>query len=194
MAPEPRLILKEASITALERVFGGLSIGSLARLSRPASPLLADGTPHLATHAAAVSNDTHSSAEGITFVRGGAACRRNVSTHTVSKPSRADNCAQHSDLVVCDGADRALAQQKPIVRLVDNLPWWSLLNAVQRRASDIHLHPREHSTDVRSEPLEPASVAIPRPPSRGRALVVARPRQPDAPDTGRLCPNRCSRR
>lgn len=42
-----------------------------------------------------------------------------------------------------------LAQQKPIVRLVDNLPWWWLLNAVQRRASDIHLHPREHSADVR---------------------------------------------
>ncbi len=38
-----------------------------------------------------------------------------------------------------------LAQQKPVVRLVDNL----LLNAVQRRASDIHLHPREHSADVR---------------------------------------------
>ncbi len=38
-----------------------------------------------------------------------------------------------------------LAQQKPIVRLVDNL----LLNAVQRRASDIHLHPRERSADVR---------------------------------------------
>lgn len=38
-----------------------------------------------------------------------------------------------------------LARQKPIVRLVDNL----LLNGVQRRASDIHLHPREHSADVR---------------------------------------------
>jgi type IV pilus assembly protein PilB len=38
-----------------------------------------------------------------------------------------------------------LAQQKPIVRLVENL----LLNAVQRRASDIHLHPREHCADVR---------------------------------------------
>ncbi|MFI4889283.1 MAG: GspE/PulE family protein [Steroidobacterales bacterium] len=38
-----------------------------------------------------------------------------------------------------------LAQQKPVVRLVENL----LLNAVQRRASDIHLHPREHSADVR---------------------------------------------
>jgi type IV pilus assembly protein PilB len=38
-----------------------------------------------------------------------------------------------------------IAQQKPVVRLVDNL----LLNAVQRRASDIHLHPREHSADVR---------------------------------------------
>ena len=38
-----------------------------------------------------------------------------------------------------------LAQQKPIVRLVENL----LLNAVLRRASDIHLHPRESSADVR---------------------------------------------
>jgi type IV pilus assembly protein PilB len=38
-----------------------------------------------------------------------------------------------------------LAQQKPIVRLVTNL----LLNGVQRRASDIHLHPREHCADVR---------------------------------------------
>jgi type IV pilus assembly protein PilB len=38
-----------------------------------------------------------------------------------------------------------LAQQKPIVRLVDNL----LLNAVLRRASDIHLHPRERCADVR---------------------------------------------
>jgi type IV pilus assembly protein PilB len=38
-----------------------------------------------------------------------------------------------------------LAQQKPIVRLVTNL----LLNAVQRRASDIHLHPRERCADVR---------------------------------------------
>ena len=38
-----------------------------------------------------------------------------------------------------------LAQQKPIVRLVDNL----LLNAVLRRASDIHLHPRETCADVR---------------------------------------------
>lgn len=38
-----------------------------------------------------------------------------------------------------------LAQQKPIVRLVNNL----LLNAVQRRASDIHLHPRERCADVR---------------------------------------------
>jgi type IV pilus assembly protein PilB len=38
-----------------------------------------------------------------------------------------------------------LAQQKPIVRLVANL----LLNGVQRRASDIHLHPREHCADVR---------------------------------------------
>jgi type IV pilus assembly protein PilB len=38
-----------------------------------------------------------------------------------------------------------LAQQKPVVRLVDNL----LLNGVQRRASDIHLHPRERSADVR---------------------------------------------
>ena len=38
-----------------------------------------------------------------------------------------------------------LAQQKPIVRLVNNL----LLNAVQRRASDIHVHPREKSTEVR---------------------------------------------
>jgi len=38
-----------------------------------------------------------------------------------------------------------LAQQKPIVRLVANL----LLNAVQRRASDIHLHPREERAEVR---------------------------------------------
>jgi type IV pilus assembly protein PilB len=38
-----------------------------------------------------------------------------------------------------------LAQQKPIVRLVNNL----LLNAIQRRASDIHLHPRARSADVR---------------------------------------------
>jgi type IV pilus assembly protein PilB len=38
-----------------------------------------------------------------------------------------------------------LAQQKPIVRLVNNL----LLNAIQRRASDIHLHPRERCADVR---------------------------------------------
>lgn len=38
-----------------------------------------------------------------------------------------------------------LAQQKPIVRLVNNL----LLNAVQWRASDIHLHPRERCADVR---------------------------------------------
>jgi type IV pilus assembly protein PilB len=38
-----------------------------------------------------------------------------------------------------------LAQQKPIVRLVENL----LLNAVLRRASDIHLHPRERCADVR---------------------------------------------
>ena len=38
-----------------------------------------------------------------------------------------------------------LAQQKPVVRMVENL----LLNAVQRRASDIHLHPREHDADVR---------------------------------------------
>jgi type IV pilus assembly protein PilB len=37
-----------------------------------------------------------------------------------------------------------LAQQKPIVRLLDNL----LLNGVQRRASDIHLHPREHCAQV----------------------------------------------
>lgn len=38
-----------------------------------------------------------------------------------------------------------LAQQKPIVRLINNM----LLNAIQRRASDIHLHPREHCADVR---------------------------------------------
>jgi type IV pilus assembly protein PilB len=38
-----------------------------------------------------------------------------------------------------------LAQQKPIVRLVNNL----LLNAVQRHASDIHIHPREHCADAR---------------------------------------------
>ncbi len=38
-----------------------------------------------------------------------------------------------------------LAQEKPIVRLVENL----LLNAVQRRASDIHLHSRESTGDVR---------------------------------------------
>jgi len=38
-----------------------------------------------------------------------------------------------------------LAQEKPIVRMVDNL----LLNAVQRGASDIHLHPMEHRADVR---------------------------------------------
>ena len=38
-----------------------------------------------------------------------------------------------------------LAQQKPIVRLVNNL----LLNAVQRRASDIHLHPRDRCADAR---------------------------------------------
>jgi type IV pilus assembly protein PilB len=38
-----------------------------------------------------------------------------------------------------------LAREKPIVRLVDTL----LLNAVQRRASDIHLHSRENSGDVR---------------------------------------------
>jgi type IV pilus assembly protein PilB len=38
-----------------------------------------------------------------------------------------------------------LAQEKPIVRLVENL----LLNAVQRRASDIHVHPREHKADMR---------------------------------------------
>jgi type IV pilus assembly protein PilB len=38
-----------------------------------------------------------------------------------------------------------MAQAKPIVRLVENL----LQNAVQRRASDIHLHPRERSADVR---------------------------------------------
>jgi type IV pilus assembly protein PilB len=38
-----------------------------------------------------------------------------------------------------------LAQQKPIVRLVNSL----LENAVQRHASDIHLHPRERCADVR---------------------------------------------
>jgi len=38
-----------------------------------------------------------------------------------------------------------LAQEKPIVRLVNNL----LLNGVQRRASDIHLHPREYIAEVR---------------------------------------------
>jgi type IV pilus assembly protein PilB len=38
-----------------------------------------------------------------------------------------------------------LVQQKPIVRLVDNL----LLNAVLRRASDVHIHPREGCADVR---------------------------------------------
>jgi len=38
-----------------------------------------------------------------------------------------------------------LAQQKPIVRLVNNL----LLNAVQRRASDLHLHSRERCAEVR---------------------------------------------
>ncbi len=37
------------------------------------------------------------------------------------------------------------AESKPIVRLVDNM----LRNAVQRRASDIHLHAREHCADVR---------------------------------------------
>jgi type IV pilus assembly protein PilB len=38
-----------------------------------------------------------------------------------------------------------LAQERPVVRLVENL----LQNAVQRRASDIHLQPRERSIDVR---------------------------------------------
>jgi type IV pilus assembly protein PilB len=38
-----------------------------------------------------------------------------------------------------------MAQERPIVRLVHNM----LLNAVQRRASDIHLHPREHGAEVR---------------------------------------------
>jgi type IV pilus assembly protein PilB len=38
-----------------------------------------------------------------------------------------------------------LAQEKPIVRLVNNM----LLNAVQRRASDIHVHPREQHAEIR---------------------------------------------
>jgi len=37
-----------------------------------------------------------------------------------------------------------LAQEKPLVRLVNNL----LLDAVQRRASDIHIHAREHKADA----------------------------------------------
>lgn len=48
-----------------------------------------------------------------------------------------------------------LAQQKPIVRLVNNL----LLNAVQRRASDIHLHPRERCADARYR-IDGALVAV----------------------------------
>lgn len=38
-----------------------------------------------------------------------------------------------------------LAAQKPVVRLVNNL----LLNAVQRRASDVHVRPREHHAEAR---------------------------------------------
>jgi type IV pilus assembly protein PilB len=38
-----------------------------------------------------------------------------------------------------------LAAQKPVIRLVDNI----LQNAVQRRASDIHVHPRETKAEVR---------------------------------------------
>lgn len=50
---------------------------------------------------------------------------------------------QHAE-PVAPPAER-LAQHKPIVRLVNSL----LLNAVQRRASDIHLHPRERCAEVR---------------------------------------------
>jgi type IV pilus assembly protein PilB len=38
-----------------------------------------------------------------------------------------------------------MAEERPIVRLVNNL----LLNAVQRRASDVHLRPREHQAEAR---------------------------------------------
>jgi type IV pilus assembly protein PilB len=57
--------------------------------------------------------------------------------------SEADRLLQHAK----EPAERPielLAQQKPIVRLVNNL----LLNAVQRRASDIHLQPREGVADI----------------------------------------------
>ncbi len=44
-----------------------------------------------------------------------------------------------------DVAVENLVEERPIVRLVNNL----LLNAVQRRASDIHLRPRERCAEVR---------------------------------------------
>jgi len=58
--------------------------------------------------------------------------------------SEADRLLEQYPEPVVSSVER-LAQEKPIVRLVENL----LLNAVQRRASDIHLHPREHNADIR---------------------------------------------
>ncbi len=58
--------------------------------------------------------------------------------------SEAERLLQQHDAAVGPSVEQLL-QEKPIVRLVSNL----LLNAVQRRASDIHLHPREHYADVR---------------------------------------------
>jgi type IV pilus assembly protein PilB len=58
--------------------------------------------------------------------------------------SEADRLLEQYPEPVVSSVER-LAEAKPIVRLVDNL----LLNAVQRRASDIHVHPREHNADVR---------------------------------------------
>ena len=58
--------------------------------------------------------------------------------------SEADRLLEEDRAPAASSIER-LAQGKPIVRLVNNL----LLNAVQRRASDIHLHPRERKADVR---------------------------------------------
>lgn len=58
--------------------------------------------------------------------------------------SEAERLLQQRDSTAAVSIEQLL-QEKPIVRLVSNL----LLNAVQRRASDIHLHPCEHIADVR---------------------------------------------
>jgi len=47
--------------------------------------------------------------------------------------------------VVDPASPQAMAVQKPIIRLVNNI----LQNAIQRHASDIHLHPRETKAEVR---------------------------------------------